>query len=130
MNKSKKAKISAEDFAAFDARFQHGVEVARAVDAKTAIPHAVTIRAYSLEDLVQVMSRKRMQLFKLAKSRRMSISELASAARRDPSAVSKDVAKLEAFGVVTVFTEPNAGHGVKKIVIPVAEKIDLVSTMP
>lgn len=72
-----------------------------------------------------VLTPKRFELLRLARSGKRSISELAAAARRDPSAVSKDIAKLAELGLVDVVIENNAGHGVKKIVRPVAENIEI-----
>jgi predicted transcriptional regulator len=68
---------------------------------------------------------KRFQLLRLSKDGKRSIAELAAAAGRDPSAVSKDIAKLVELGLVSVVVESNAGHGVKKIVRPVAENIEI-----
>ncbi len=54
-----------------------------------------------------------------------SIKELAEAAHRDLSSVSRDVAKLASLGLVHVIEVSNAGHDVKKIIQPVAARIEV-----
>lgn len=125
MVSSKKPKIAAEDFKSFDTRAEQGLAVARAIDNKTPIPYSVTIRAHKFADFLETLTPKRFELLRLSRAGNRSIAELAVAARRDPSAVSKDIAKLVDLGLVSVVVETNAGHGVKKIVRPVAENIEI-----
>jgi len=124
-----KAHVTAADFKPFDTRAEQGKAVARAVDAGLPIPHAVTIRSHTFEDFLAVLTPKRFQLLRLSKGGNRSISELAIAAQRDPGAVSKDIAKLVELGLVRVVTEVNAGHGVKKIVRPVAQNIEISAVL-
>ncbi|RZT08181.1 regulatory protein, arsR family [Duganella sp. CF402] len=125
MARTKKALVTLDDFRIFDARAARGREVARAIDKKTPIPYSVAIHTHPFETFMAVLTPKRFELLRLARSGKRSISELAAAARRDPSAVSKDIAKLAELGLVGVVIENNAGHGVKKIVRPVAENIEI-----
>lgn len=126
---TKKAVVTKDDFALFDARARDGKAVARALDAGAPIPHAVTIRSHTFEDFLAVLTPKRFQLLRLSKAGNRSISDLAMAAQRDPSAVSKDIAKLVELGLVSIVTEINAGHGVKKIVRPVAQNIEISAAL-
>lgn len=125
MVRSKKAKVSMDDFRLFDARAAQGSAVAHAIDNRTPIPHAVTIRAHRFETFMSVLTLKRFELLQLCKPGTRSIAELAAAAHRDPSAVSKDIAKLVDLGLVHVTVESNSGHGIKKVVRPVAENIEI-----
>jgi predicted transcriptional regulator len=125
----KKEKITSDDFKVMDARFQQGLEVARALDAETEIPHSVIIKGFKFDSFLDTLTPKRMQLLRLAKKKARSIAELATASHRDRSAVSKDIAKLAAIGLVTVIEEINAGHGVKKIVRPVAKNIEIQASL-
>lgn len=68
---------------------------------------------------------RRFELLRLASKGRRSIGDLAAAAQRDQSAVSKDVARLERLRLVRVESVPNAGHGQKKVVTPVAKTISI-----
>lgn len=129
MASRKNAKVTHEDFRIFDERASQGLAVARAIDNEKPIPHSVTLRAHKFEDFLETLTPKRFQLLRLSKAGKRSISELAIAAHRDPSAVSKDVAKLVDLGLVTVVIESNAGHGVKKIVRPVAQNIEISAVL-
>jgi len=126
---AKKSTIKTDDFKMFDVRAKQGQAVAHAIDNQTPIPYAVTIRAHKFQDFIETLTPKRFQLLRLSKAGKRSISELAIAAHRDPSAVSKDVAKLVDLGLVHIVIESNAGHGVKKIVRPVAENIEISATV-
>lgn len=129
MTTTKKAKVTLDDFSMFDTRAVKGRAVARAIDAKKPIPHSVTIKAHKFEDFLATLTPKRYELLRLSKGGKCSIAELASAAHRDPSAVSKDIAKLVDLGLVTVVVETNVGHGMKKIVRPVAKNIEIRSVL-
>jgi predicted transcriptional regulator len=129
MPSKKKDKVSLDDFAAFNARAAQGLAVARAIDNATPIPHAITIRAHRFETFLNILTPKRFELLRLSKSGKRSIAELAAAAHRDPSAVSKDIAKLADLGLVHVVVENNSGHGIKKIVRPVAENIEISASV-
>jgi predicted transcriptional regulator len=121
----KNTKVTLQDFEIFDERAARGLDVARAIDRETPIPYSVTIRAHNIDEFLGTLTPKRFQLFRLSKAGNRSIAELAAAAHRDRSAVSKDIAKLVDLGLVHVVVESNAGHGVKKIVRPVAENIEI-----
>jgi predicted transcriptional regulator len=124
-----KKPVTADEFKPFDGRAATGKAVARAIDDGSPIPHAITIRSHTFEDFIAVLTPKRFQLLRLSKAGNRSISDLAIAAHRDPSAVSKDIAKLVELGLVRVVTETNAGHGVKKIVRPVAQNIEISAAL-
>lgn len=125
MTSRSKPKVTLEHYQTLDARAARGRPVARAVDERLPIPYSVTIRAHKFGDFLDALTPKRFELLRLARAGKLSIGELAVAARRDPSTVSKDVAKLVDLGLVNVVIETNAGHGVKKIVRPVAENIEI-----
>jgi predicted transcriptional regulator len=125
MASRKKSKVIADDFKMFDSRAAQGRAVARAIDNQTPVPYSVTIRAHKFEDFIATLTPKRFELLRLSKSGKRSISDLAIATRRDPSAVSRDIAKLVDLGLVNLVIQSNAGHGVKKIVRPIAEKIEI-----
>jgi predicted transcriptional regulator len=126
MDSRKKTKLTPEDFRQFDGRAARGLEVARAIDSKAPMPYSVLVQSHSVEDFLATLTPKRLELLRLARSSNRSIKELAAAAKRDPSTVSKDVAKLVELGLVQVFTQTGSGQGVKKIVRPVADDIEVI----
>lgn len=113
---SARQKITLDDFAEMDDRFRQDSEVARALDHRDRIPHSDIVAVVDMENFIEGMTIKRFEILKLARGNARSIKELAVATSRDPSAVSKDVAKLVELGFVKVETASNSGHGIKKIV--------------
>lgn len=124
-----KQKITLEDFAkspALKAHSQRSKAVARALDENAdTLPYAKTFTSFEFEDFLSQLTPKRFELLRLASKGSRSISDLATAAHRDQSAVSRDVAKLTKLGLVKVAVVPNQGHGQKKIVMPVATTISI-----
>ena len=124
-----KAKITLADFAKSNELQEHSRKsraVARALDEKAdVLPYAKTFTSYEFEDFLSQLTPKRFELLRLASKGRRSIADLATAAHRDQSAVSRDVAKLSQLGLVKVEIVTNEGHGRKKIVMPVATTISI-----
>ena len=122
-------KISLEDFKRDKAISQHtrqSKEVALALDTQAeTLPYAKVFTSYEFEEFLSQLTPKRFELLRLAIKGKKSIAELAMAAHRDPSAVSKDIARLSQLGLVKVESIANAGHGQKKIVSPVASTISI-----
>jgi predicted transcriptional regulator len=111
-------KISIEDFKSDRTLSQHSrksKEVARALDAKAkTLTYAKVFTSYEFEDFLSQLTPKRFELLRLASKGGRSILDLAAASHRDPSAVSKDVARLSKLGLVRVEAVRNDGHGQKK----------------
>lgn len=124
-----KAKITLADFAKSPVLQDHARKsraVARALDEKAdVLPYAKTFTSFEFEDFLSQLTPRRFELLRLASKGRQSIADLATAAHRDQSAVSRDIAKLSELGLVKVEVVPNEGHGRKKIVMPVATTISI-----
>ncbi|MGF6273861.1 putative transcriptional regulator [Massilia sp. UYP11] len=107
-----------------------GIEVAKALDASApSLPYAVTFNSVEFATFISELTPKRFELLRLAFKKTHSISELANAVSREHSAVSKDIGRLKKLGLVKVEEVSNAGHGRKKIVIPVAEAISINASL-
>ena len=101
-------------------------EVAPALDARAEVlTHARVFTSVQFEEFVTELTPKRFELLRLALKSRRSINDLANAAHREPSAVSRDIARLVKLGLVRVDLVPNPGHGQMKMVTPVAERISI-----
>lgn len=124
---STKTKITVDDIKndpALRERFSKSLEVARAIDAKAhRLPYSRVLTSYEFEDFIAELTPKRLQLLRLAARGTQSISELAEVCDRDPSAVSKDISRLQELGLLRVELVANAGHGKKKVVTSIAETI-------
>jgi len=111
-------------------RTSKGREVARALDASApSLPHAITLTSVEFGEFISALTPKRFELLRLALKKTRSISELAVAVSREQSAVSKDISRLRELGLVRVEEVSNAGHGRKKMVIPVADSISINASL-
>ena len=124
-----KQKITLADFAKSPALKAHSLRskaVARALDEQAnSMPYSKEFTSFEFEDFLSQLTPKRFELLRLASKGRRSIADLATAAQRDQSSVSRDVAKLSQLGLVKVEVVTNEGHGRKKIVMPVATTISI-----
>ena len=125
----KKRKISTIDFATNAVLKERSIKskaIARALDKKAnALPYARVFNSFEFEDFLTQLTPKRFELLRIASKGRHSIADLASASQRNPSAVSRDVAKLSELGLVKVESVSNRGHGQKKVVMSVANTISI-----
>lgn len=129
----KRTKISPADFNAEPALREHSRRsraVARALDARaTSLPYAQVFTSMQFGKFLTQLTPKRFEILRLASKGGLSISDLALASHRDPSAVSRDVASLSKLGLVRVESIRNEGHGQKKIVTPVATTISIQASI-
>ncbi|HEY0308008.1 MAG TPA: HTH domain-containing protein [Acidobacteriaceae bacterium] len=105
-----------------EAFFARGLERARAMDRGEKPKKAVSITFADPVDMMSVMSAQRLQLLQAARRKELPVSKLASTLKRDPRAVSRDIAVLEQFGMLKTRYEVNPGHGRQRIVSSTAEK--------
>jgi predicted transcriptional regulator len=114
---------SAESF------FERGRRLAKAADRGARIPHSRVVAFEDINDLLALLTAKRVLLLKQVQETPSSISTLAKNLNRDRSAVTRDVQALERFGVVQVTAKPLPGHGKQKWVTPLAGKITLTAVL-
>lgn len=128
-----RSRITTADFARHTELTQHARRskaVARALDQTAdALPFAMTFTSFEFEDFLSQLTPRRFELLRLASKGRQSIADLAQAAHRDQSAVSRDVATLSRLGLVKVELVTNEGHGRKKVVLPVASTISISASI-
>src|SRR6266852_698912 len=94
-----------------DAFFERGRRIAELADRGARMPPSRIVAFEDVEDLLAVLTEKRMLLLKALKETQGSIAELARRLKRDRSAVTRDVQLLERYGVVEVCERPLPGHG-------------------
>lgn len=70
----------------------------------------------SATDMVRLLTPARLSLFATVKKRTVSIKDLAESLGRDVSAVRRDVAALEKFGIVSSAHVANPGHGRQRMI--------------
>ena len=76
-------------------------------------------------DMMACLTAQRVRLFQTAKIKPLSISALAQELGRTRAAVTKDVNKLQGYGLITLREQVNPGHGRVQIVCPVAQRVDM-----
>jgi len=79
--------------------------------------------------MLQCLTAERIRIFQTVRAKRLSVSALAEELGRNRGSVTRDVNKLKQFGLVRLREEVNPGHGVVKIVEPVAAKVELRSEL-
>lgn len=107
--------------------FRRGKGLARRLDQGDRIPAESFISFEDPEEILQLVTAARVDLFKAVKEEPGSITEIAHRLHRDRSAVKRDVDILAAAGLVQVETRPIRGHGRMKYVKAAAEKFQLVA---
>jgi predicted transcriptional regulator len=102
---------------------------ARKLDRGEAIEAEVTLTFADPLDMLEVLTANRLRLVEAARERRHSVSSLAAALKRDPKSVRRDVIKLERAGMLRTYEETNPGHGLVRIVEPVAGRVEVRATL-
>ena len=80
-------------------------------------------------DFLEVITPARMRLLREISVEPVTLSALALALARDPSAVRRDVALLESQYLVTTSKVSNSGHGKRTVVKRVATRIELAAVV-
>jgi predicted transcriptional regulator len=114
---------TAEDF------FKRSLARARKLDRGVKLAAEIRLTFEDPADLMRVLSTERLRVLHTVRVTPRPVSDLAHVLKRDRKAVSRDVKILESFGLVRTHAEPNPGHGLMKIVEPLAAKYQLVATI-
>lgn len=83
-------------------------------------------------EMLRALSAERMRVIKTVRklhATKPTMSRLALMLKRDRKAVSRDVKVLESLGLLKTREQPNPGHGMMKVVEPLAEKYYLTATV-
>jgi predicted transcriptional regulator len=76
-------------------------------------------------DMLECLTAQRIRLCQVARKKKLSVSALAAELGRNRGSVTRDVNKLKSFGLIRLREQANPGHGIVRIVEPVAERFDL-----
>jgi predicted transcriptional regulator len=112
-----------------DTFFERGRKLAKAADRGVHIARSRVVAFEDVNDLLRLLTAKRVLVLQQVKETPSSISMLAKKLNRDRSAVTRDVQLLERFGVVQVTEKPLPGHGKQKWVTPLAGEIKLTAVL-
>lgn len=123
---TRKITVSTSDISGFFARAKHA---AKRADSGDTFAGTVTLSFEDPQKMFSVLSQSRRRLMLEIMQAPATINELAGRLHRDRSAVTRDVGMLEKMGLLVSQRQPNSGHGIQKLVRPVANKIELVATL-
>jgi predicted transcriptional regulator len=105
-------------------------ERALKLDRKEKLPTDLRITFEDPADLVRALSAQRVRVLQVVRRKpRPTVTKLAHMLKRDRKSVTRDIVVLEKLGLIRTKTEANPGHGVVKVVEPVAEKYHLTATL-
>jgi predicted transcriptional regulator len=110
-----------------EAFFERGRRTAQVLDKGKRVPASSVVAFEDVQDLLALLTPKRVVLLRALRETSGSISQLARKLKRDRSAVTRDVQMLERYGVVEVTEKPLPGHGRQKWVVPRARRIALTA---
>ena len=113
----------------FEGYAKRALARARKLDRREPIKPEITITFDNPLAMLEVLTAERIRLVQKVRTKSSSISALAAALGRDPKSVRRDVLKLERAGVVRTREEINPGHGLVKIVEPVARECQLTAVI-
>ncbi|SRR5258708_25887915 len=112
-----------------EAFFKRSLERARKLDRGESLPDEIRLTFEDQADLMRVLSVQRIRVILTVRVKPRPVSDLANVLGRDRKAVSRDVKVLESFGLVRTHRRPNPGHGLMKVVEPLAARYQLVATI-
>ena len=107
-------------------------EDARKMDRRELLPAEIRVTFEDPLDMLRALSAERMKVIKIVQKHHAAqptVSKLAVMLKRDRKAVSRDVKALESFGLLKIREQPNPGHGIMKVVEPLAEKYYLTAAI-
>jgi predicted transcriptional regulator len=112
--------------------FKRAHEDARKMDRGELLPPEIRVTFEDPIEMLRALSAERMRVIKTVRKHhatKPTVSRLALMLRRDRKAVSRDVKVLESLGLLKTREQPNPGHGMMKVVEPLAEKYYLTATV-
>lgn len=112
-----------------DGFFKRSLDRARILDRGGKLRAEIRLTFEDPADLVRVLSTQRIRVLRTVRTQPSAVSDLAHILKRDRKAVSRDVKVLESHGLVRTYEQPNPGHGLMRIVEPLAAKYQLVATI-
>ena len=105
--------------------FERGRKYAKRARTGRRLPESRLITFEDPVDMMRVLTPAKLQLLRAVKAHPGSIGSLASRLGRDRSAVTREVAQLQRFGLVRIAEEVLSGHGRMKKVSAIAREIRL-----
>ena len=98
--------------------FKSAEETAKEIDTRSKVTPKHTIWMET-EDLLAILKPQRTKLLQYLKKRaKVYYSELLKELHKSPSSLNKDLDLLQRYQLIEISREPNAGHGIRKVIRP------------
>ena len=127
----RKAKVSV-DTGTVEGFFQDAYRDAKKMDRGELLTPEIRITFEDPLEMLRALSAQRMRVIDALREHRAArptVTSLAAMLKRDRKAVSRDVKVLESLGLLKIREEMNPGHGIMKVVEPLAQKYHLTATI-
>jgi predicted transcriptional regulator len=112
-----------------DAFFKRSLERACKLDSGDKLAEEIRVTFEDPSDLVKVLTPERIRVLREVRFKPSPLSILAVKLKRDRTAVKRDVKVLTSSGLVKTHEEVNPGHGLQKVIEPLAKKYTLTATI-
>ena len=123
---TKKIVVRTGDVAGF---FDRARNAAQRADQGGTFDGTMTLSFEDPQKMFTVLSASRRRIMEEVLLEPKTINELVVRLHRDRTAITRDVGLLEQMGLIVSSRQSNPGHGVQKLVAPVASKIEMVATL-
>ena len=98
--------------------FNSALETAKQIDNKIKVTPKHTIWMET-EDLLNLLKPQRTQLMRYLKNKsEVYYSVILKELKKSPSSLNKDLELLSKYQLIDIQKEPNAGHGIRKVIKP------------
>jgi len=111
--------------------FKSAMQTARQIDNNEKVTPKHTIWMET-DDLLNILKPQRTKLIKYLKNKtKVYYSVLLKEFQKSPSSLNKDLELLSKYQLINILKEPNAGHGIRKIIKPLYlnEQIEFRATV-
>jgi predicted transcriptional regulator len=105
---------------------------AKKMDRGELLPPEIRVTFEDPIEMLRALSVERMRVIRIVRKHHAAnptVSTLAVMLKRDRKAVSRDVKLLESFGLLKTREQSNPGHGIMKVVEPLAKRYHLTATI-
>jgi len=111
--------------------FESAMQTAKQIDNNEKVTPKHTIWMET-DDLLNILKPQRTKLIQYLKNKtKVYYSVLLEELQKSPSSLNKDLELLSKYQLINILKEPNAGHGIKKIIKPLYlnEQIEFRATV-
>jgi predicted transcriptional regulator len=107
-----------------DEHFKRSITRAKKLDRGEKVPAEWRITFEDPAEFLRAITAERIRIIQAVRTTPVDVTTLAAKLKRDRAAVNRDVKILTSLGLLTTDEESNPGHGLRKIIRPLASKYE------